>query len=98
MPASEAFTRLRDRGVDSFVYTDADRDGALEGPSLEDVRDVAQAVRGRFLYAGGIGALEHLRALRGLRQVNLAGVVVGKALYEGRFTVAEGQAALDGKG
>jgi phosphoribosylformimino-5-aminoimidazole carboxamide ribonucleotide (ProFAR) isomerase len=55
-------------------------------------------VRGRFLYAGGIGALEHLRALRGLRQVNLAGVVVGKALYEGRFTVAEGQAALDGKG
>jgi phosphoribosylformimino-5-aminoimidazole carboxamide ribotide isomerase len=55
-------------------------------------------VRGRFLYAGGIGDVEHLRALRDLRQVNLAGVVVGKALYEKRFTVAEGQAALDGKG
>jgi phosphoribosylformimino-5-aminoimidazole carboxamide ribotide isomerase len=98
LPATEAFTRLRDRGVDSFVYTDADRDGALEGPDLDDVCDVAQVVRGRFLYAGGIGALEHLRALRGLRQVNLAGVVVGKALYEGRFSVAEGQAALDGTG
>jgi phosphoribosylformimino-5-aminoimidazole carboxamide ribotide isomerase len=97
MPASEAFTRLRARGVDSFVYTDADRDGALEGPELDDVRSVAHAVRGRFLYAGGIGSLEHLRALRGLRQVNLSGVVVGKALYEARFTVAEGQAALDGK-
>jgi phosphoribosylformimino-5-aminoimidazole carboxamide ribotide isomerase len=98
LPASEAFLRLRGRGVDSFVYTDADRDGALEGPDLDAVRAVAEAVRGRFLYAGGIGDVEHLRALRGLRQVNLAGVVVGKALYEGRFTVAEGQAALDGKG
>jgi phosphoribosylformimino-5-aminoimidazole carboxamide ribonucleotide (ProFAR) isomerase len=56
---------------------------------------VAESVRGRFLYSGGIGDLDHLRALAGLRQVNLAGVVVGKALYEGRFTIAEGQAALD---
>jgi phosphoribosylformimino-5-aminoimidazole carboxamide ribonucleotide (ProFAR) isomerase len=61
------------------------------------VRGVAEAVRGRFLYSGGIGELEHLRSLAALRQVNLAGVVVGKALYEGRFSVAEGQAALDGK-
>jgi len=98
MPASEAFVRLRGRGVDSFVYTDTDRDGALEGPDLDAVRAVADAVRGRFLYAGGIGSVEHLRALRALRQVNLSGVVVGKALYEGRFTVAEAQAALDGKG
>jgi len=52
-------------------------------------------VRGRFLYSGGIGSLDDLRALAGLRQVNLAGVIAGKALYEKRFTVAEGQAALD---
>jgi phosphoribosylformimino-5-aminoimidazole carboxamide ribotide isomerase len=52
-------------------------------------------VRGRFLYSGGIGSLEHLRALRDLRQVNLGGVIVGKALYEGRFTVLEAQQALE---
>jgi phosphoribosylformimino-5-aminoimidazole carboxamide ribotide isomerase len=98
MPAADAIGRLNDRGVASFVYTDADRDGALEGPSLDDVGTIAGAVRGRFLYAGGIGSLDHLRALRGLRQVNLAGVIVGKALYERRFTIAEAQAALDGKG
>ena len=98
MPAADAIERLHARGVASFVYTDADRDGALEGPSLDDVRAIAGAVRGRFLYAGGIGALEHLRALRELRQVNLSGVIVGKALYEGRFTIAEAQAALAGKG
>jgi phosphoribosylformimino-5-aminoimidazole carboxamide ribotide isomerase len=98
LPAADAIARLGDRGVASFVYTDADRDGALEGPSLDDVRAIAAAVRGRFLYAGGIGDLDHLRDLRDLRQVNLAGVIVGKALYERRFTIAEGQAALDGKG
>ena len=81
--------------MSSFVYTDVDRDGKLEGPDLDDVRHVAESVRGRFLYSGGIGSLDHLRALAGLRQVNLAGVIVGKALYEGRFTIAEGQAALD---
>ena len=59
---------------------------------------IAEAVRGRFLYAGGIGELAHLRGLRELRQVNLAGVICGKALYERRFTIAEAQAALDGKG
>ena len=97
LPAAEAFGHLHARGVASFVYTDADRDGALEGPSLDDVRAVAAAVRGRFLYAGGIGTLDHLRALRDLRQVNLAGVISGKALYERRFTIAEAQAALDGR-
>jgi phosphoribosylformimino-5-aminoimidazole carboxamide ribotide isomerase len=97
LPAADAITRLQDRGVASFIYTDADRDGALEGPSLDDVSRIAATVRGRFLYAGGIGSLEHLRALRALRQVNLSGVVVGKALYERRFTIAEAQAALDGK-
>ena len=95
MPAGDAIRRLGDRGVSSFVYTDVDRDGKLEGPDLDDVRHVAESVRGRFLYSGGIGSLDHLRALAGLRQVNLAGVIVGKALYEGRFTIAEGQAALD---
>ncbi|MBA3408968.1 MAG: 1-(5-phosphoribosyl)-5-[(5-phosphoribosylamino)methylideneamino]imidazole-4-carboxamide isomerase [Solirubrobacterales bacterium] len=94
MPATDAIERLHDRGVASFIYTDADRDGVLEGPSLQDVEMIARAVRGHFLYAGGVGSLEHLRELRGLRQVNLSGVVVGKALYERRFTIAEAKAAL----
>jgi phosphoribosylformimino-5-aminoimidazole carboxamide ribotide isomerase len=77
------------------VYTSVDRDGGLEGPDLDEVRGVAAAVRGRFLYSGGIGDVSHLAGLATLRQVNLAGVIAGKALYERRFTVAEGQAALD---
>jgi phosphoribosylformimino-5-aminoimidazole carboxamide ribotide isomerase len=95
MPAADAIHRLHDRGVASFVYTSVDRDGKLEGPDLDEVARIAEAVRGRFLYSGGIGRREHLEGLARLRQVNLSGVIVGKALYERRFTVAEGQAALD---
>jgi phosphoribosylformimino-5-aminoimidazole carboxamide ribotide isomerase len=94
MPAEAVIERLQNRGVRSFVYTNVDKDGMLEGPDLDEVRRIAGVVRGRFLYSGGIGKLEDLEALAGLRQVNLGGVIVGKALYEHRFTIAEGQAAL----
>jgi phosphoribosylformimino-5-aminoimidazole carboxamide ribotide isomerase len=95
LPAVEAIKRLTGRGVRSFVFTDVSRDGRLTGPDLAAVKNVARAVRGRFIYSGGIGSLEHLRALAQLRQVNMAGVIAGKSLYEKKFTVAEGQAALD---
>jgi phosphoribosylformimino-5-aminoimidazole carboxamide ribotide isomerase len=97
LPAVEAIVALQDRGVKAFVYTDADRDGMLEGPDLSDVRRIGAAVRGRWIVSGGIGSAEDLRALRALRLVNLAGVISGKALYEGAFTVSEGQTALDGR-
>jgi phosphoribosylformimino-5-aminoimidazole carboxamide ribotide isomerase len=83
--------------VRNLVYTNVDRDGMLEGPDIDEVRRIAQTVRGRFLYSAGIGRLADLAALVALRQVNLAGVIVGKALYERRFTVREAQAVLDGR-
>jgi phosphoribosylformimino-5-aminoimidazole carboxamide ribotide isomerase len=92
---ADAIRRLQRQGATRFVYTNVDRDGMLEGVDLVEVREVAEAVRGRFLYSGGIGSLEDLRALKDLRLLNLAGVISGKALYEGRFTVREGQAAVD---
>jgi phosphoribosylformimino-5-aminoimidazole carboxamide ribotide isomerase len=91
----DAIRRLQQQGVTRFVYTNVDRDGMLQGPDLEEVGRVGAAVRGRFLYSGGIGSLDDLRALRELRLLNLAGVISGKALYEGRFTVRDGQAVLD---
>ena len=98
IPAEQVFERLGRRGVHSFVYSNIDRDGMLSGPDLDEVRRVAGAVRGRFLYSGGVASVADLGALAGLRQVNLAGVIVGKALYEGRFTIAEAQTALAGSG
>ncbi len=95
MPAESVIERLQNRGVRSFIYTNVDKDGLQGGPDLDEVKRIAGAVRGRFIYSGGIGSLDHLRGLADLRQVNLGGVIVGKALYEGHFTIAEGQAALE---
>ena len=94
LPAAAVIERMQDRGVRTFVFTNVDKDGLLGGPDLDEVRAVAAVVRGRFMYSGGIGRREDLEALARLRQVNLTGVIVGKALYERRFTVAEAQAAL----
>jgi len=97
MLPEDIIVRLQRRGVKQFMYTNVDRDGTLEGPDLDEVRRISDTVRGRFLYSGGIASVDDLRALSSLRLVNLAGVVSGKALYERRFTVAEGQAALGGE-
>ncbi len=91
---TDAIAELRGRGVTSFVYTDVDRDGMLGGLDLEEIGRVADAVEGELLYSGGIGELADLAALAGLGHPGLAGVIVGKALYEGRFTIAEAREAL----
>lgn len=96
LPVEAAIERLGARGVRRFVYSSIDHDGVLGGPDLEGIPRVARTVRGSFVYSGGISSLEDLRAVTKLRQVNLTGVIVGKALYEGRFSVSDGQAALDG--
>jgi phosphoribosylformimino-5-aminoimidazole carboxamide ribotide isomerase len=94
IPAESVVERLGARGVRRFVYSSIERDGRLTGPDLEGAKAIAQVVRGTFIYSGGVSSLEDLRALAALRQVNLTGVIVGKALYEQRFTVAEAQGAL----
>jgi phosphoribosylformimino-5-aminoimidazole carboxamide ribotide isomerase len=97
LDAGGAVEVLRERGVQTFIYTNVDRDGMLNGPDQDEVRRVSQLVGGKtLLYSGGIGTLDHLRALAHLGLSNLTGVIVGKALYERRFGIGEAQAALDG--
>ena len=95
MPADDVIRRLRARGVKQFVYSNIERDGMMAGVDLDEVRRIAGVVRGRFLYSGGVSALDDVRGIVGLRQVNLAGVIVGKALYEQAFTIEAAQAILD---
>jgi phosphoribosylformimino-5-aminoimidazole carboxamide ribotide isomerase len=88
---------LAQRGARHLVFTNVDRDGMLQGPDLEEVRRVLQAAHdGSVIYSGGIGRLEDLEGLAGLGETSLDGVIVGKALYERRFTVAQALAALAG--
>ena len=86
-----------DVGVDAFVVTDIGRDGTLEGPDLDGLAAVLDATSVDVIASGGVGNLEDLGALAGLAGGDgrrLSGAIVGTALYEGRFTVAEAAAAL----
>jgi phosphoribosylformimino-5-aminoimidazole carboxamide ribotide isomerase len=97
LPVGPVIERLGARGVHRFVYSSIERDGMLEGPDLAGVTAAAATVRGTFVYSGGVSSLDDLRALVDLRQVNLGGVIVGKALYERRFTVGDAQLVLDAR-
>lgn len=95
----EAIERLAALGITRFVYTPVEVDGTLEGPGLEGLDPVLAACEeggARLTYSGGVGSIEDLIALRELRAPSLEGVIVGRALYEGRFTVHEGVTALSG--
>jgi len=97
--ARDAFAELRGRGARHFVFTNIDHDGMLDGANRDEVTWVARAVgEGSVIFSGGIGKLEDLQALASLRNElaldGLDGVIVGTALYEQRFTVAEAKAAL----
>ncbi len=94
LETTEVLAALSERGISRFVYTPVEVDGLMEGPDLDSLRRVAGAAGGELIYSGGIGSLDHLRALADLGLGNVGGVIVGRALYERRFTVAEGQAAL----
>jgi phosphoribosylformimino-5-aminoimidazole carboxamide ribonucleotide (ProFAR) isomerase len=94
----ELVARLDQRGVTTFAYTNADRDGTLEGPDVEGMRRVAGATGARVIASGGVSSLGDLEALRDLGLENLEGVIAGKALYERRFSVGEALAVLDRRG
>ena len=90
---------LAGRGVALFVFTPVEVDGTLEGPGIDGLRRAAGAAQeagAGLIYSGGIGTVAHLEALAALELPALEGVIVGRALYEGRFDVPAGEAALRG--
>lgn len=86
--------QLERRGVRHLVYSSIERDGMLEGPDLESLRPIASSTNASLIYSGGVSSLEDLEALARIGH-RLEGVIVGKALYERRFTAAAAQERLD---
>jgi phosphoribosylformimino-5-aminoimidazole carboxamide ribotide isomerase len=79
-------------GAEALVVTDIIRDGTLAGPDVAGLAQVAGAAKLPVIASGGVGSLDDLRALAGVP--GLAGVIVGKALYEGRFDVGAALSTL----
>ena len=82
--AAVAIERLADAGVETFEVTAIDRDGLLEGPDLALYERVVGLDLGDVIASGGISTIDDLRALRG---TGCAGAIIGRALYDGRFTL-----------
>lgn len=85
---------LEARGVLRILYTDIDTDGMMKGPNLNALMDLAGRTSLQIIQSGGISKLDDLRALAALGLPNVVGTIVGRALYEDAFTLAEAQAAL----
>jgi phosphoribosylformimino-5-aminoimidazole carboxamide ribotide isomerase len=91
--APELAARVKSWGVLRVQYTDVVRDGTLVGPNLDGLREVARAGALRVTAAGGVATLDDLTRLRALEGEGVDEVIVGKALYERRFTLAQAREA-----
>lgn len=87
--------RLKGLGVREVLYTDINRDGMMQSVDLGGIRELAEQSGLEVIASGGVTSLDDLRALRTLEPLGVTGVIAGRALYEGRFTVAEALAVLD---
>ncbi|MCX8033233.1 MAG: 1-(5-phosphoribosyl)-5-[(5-phosphoribosylamino)methylideneamino]imidazole-4-carboxamide isomerase [Thermoleophilia bacterium] len=90
--------RLEELGVREVLYTDIARDGMLQSANVAGVRELAEACQLEIIASGGVTGLDDLRALKELEPLGVTGVIVGRALYEGRFTIAEALAVLGEEG
>jgi phosphoribosylformimino-5-aminoimidazole carboxamide ribotide isomerase len=92
----EAAARFRTAGVAAAIVTDIARDGAQVGVDAARMEDIAEAVRLPVIASGGVATLDDIRALRTRFEAGVVGVVVGRALYEDRFGLAEALEAAKG--
>ncbi len=95
--AAELALRFEDAGVAAIIYTDIARDGMLSGLNLEQTRALADRLRTPVVASGGVGSLADLTALRDVARTatgTIAGVIVGRALYDGRVNLAEALVTL----
>ena len=89
LSATELARRVADAGVDRVVYTDVSRDGTLGGVNLEQTCAIARESGLRVTASGGVSSLADIGRLQSIRRCGVDSVIVGKALYEGRFTLQE---------
>ena len=85
----DVLARLDSEGCARYVVTDVNKDGMLQGPNLQLLRDVCAVTDRPVVASGGITELADLEALQGLLDDGVEGAIVGTALYEGRFTLEE---------
>ena len=92
----ETIERLERDGCARYVVTDVTKDGTLQGPNLELLKEVCAATKKPVVASGGISSLTDITALSSLHAIGVEGAIVGKALYAGAFTLEEALALTKG--
>ncbi|NLY92055.1 MAG: 1-(5-phosphoribosyl)-5-[(5-phosphoribosylamino)methylideneamino]imidazole-4-carboxamide isomerase [Firmicutes bacterium] len=88
--SAEAFGRtMRELGITTAVFTDISRDGLLAGPNIPAVKNMALKTGLKIIASGGVSSLSHLKALQELEEIGVSGAIIGKALYDGKLSLAE---------
>jgi phosphoribosylformimino-5-aminoimidazole carboxamide ribotide isomerase len=93
LTVEDAARRFREAGVAAAIVTDISRDGTEAGLNAESIRATAHRIGIPMIASGGVASLDDIRNLKALFSDGVVGVITGRALYEGRFTVAEAIAA-----
>jgi phosphoribosylformimino-5-aminoimidazole carboxamide ribotide isomerase len=83
------------RGATAIVYTDIARDGTEKGPNVDETAKVARAARIPVIASGGVGGLDHVRAVRAREADGIEGLIIGRALYTGAVALRDALAAID---
>ena len=95
VPVEEAVKAFEEAGVSLFIYTDVSRDGAMSGPDIDGLRRITEMTNVPVVASGGISSLEDVRTVARLRSEGVGGVIIGRALYERKFSVGEANLAAD---
>lgn len=80
---------LKGMGFKQVIYTDVLKDGTLKGPNIKGIKNLLKETGLKVIASGGISSLEDMLRLKLLEKAGLSGVIIGKSLYEGRFTLTE---------
>ncbi len=92
--ATELAQQMTNLGVSRLIYTDIYRDGTLQGPNYDSLRDLAEATSIPVIASGGISSLTNLLSLLALEPSGVSGVIIGKALYTGDISLKEATQAV----
>ncbi|MGA7934417.1 MAG: 1-(5-phosphoribosyl)-5-[(5-phosphoribosylamino)methylideneamino]imidazole-4-carboxamide isomerase [Kovacikia sp.] len=92
--ATELAQQIAAYGVAAIIYTDIHRDGTLQGPNLEALRELASSVEVPIIASGGVSSVTDLLSLLGLEPVGVTGTIVGRALYTGDISLKEALRAV----
>lgn len=89
MDAADLALKFEDAGVSAIIYTDIGRDGAMEGPNIEETVRLAERLSTPVILSGGISKLDDVKAVKAAQAAGIEGIIIGRALYDGSIMPQE---------